>query len=59
MSIEMKLFTFFQPIFQADAKEMNMGKGTNIQDFLDHLCDSPANRERMCVFEGQAQETPW
>jgi molybdopterin synthase sulfur carrier subunit len=51
MRIKIKFFSFFRPIFQADEKEVDMEKGTHVQDLLNLLCDSPAKRERM--FEGQ------
>jgi len=51
MRIKIKFFSFFRSIFQADEKEVKMEKGTNVQDLLNLLCDSPAKRERM--FEGQ------
>ena len=42
-----KVFALFQTILRADEQEVDMGKGANVQDLLNILCDSPVKRERM------------
>ena len=51
MKIKIKFFSFFRDLFQTAEKDVDMESGTNVQDLLNLLCDSPAKRERM--FEGQ------
>ena len=51
MKIKIKFFSFFRDLFQAGEKDVDMERGTDVQDLLNLLCDSSKKRER--VFEGR------
>jgi MoaD family protein len=51
LKIKIKFFSFFRDLFQTGEKDVNIERGTNVQDLLNLLCDSSKKREQ--VFEGR------
>ncbi|TET16578.1 MAG: hypothetical protein E3J75_04700 [Dehalococcoidia bacterium] len=57
MKVKVKFFATFRELFGGEAKEVELGSGSNIQDLLNLLCDSRQRRQE--IFDRSGKLRPY